>query len=711
MSTTIQGKNNEVKTTNKEIIKKFTDKYNLSIIPIKHDSKESMVQWKEFQSRIMTEGEVEKYFRDDIALRVAIICGKISGNLEVIDIDNKLNNAEDLFNKFSKDPHSAPILKNCVIEKTLNSGYHIFYRCNKIEKNIKLALQKNGEKYETVFETRGEGGYVLCAPTFGYELVHNDFDNIPTITEDQREVLLNLARSFNEKENSYKPPIDKKNTDIDSPWSKYNASDGATNEIKNLLSQAGWKQNGSNEKEEYWLRPGKDKGVSASLRGNSFRVFSTSVELFEIEKSYKPASVYALLKYGSGRENFMKAVKDFELRGFGKIEEKNLTIIKQVEDFLTNRYDFKYNEVLGKVEYSEKGENNYKIIEDGEFASLSRELQHANISYSDNKLNSLLASDFITKYDPFRSYFENLPIWDGTTDYIEQLSETIKLEEEGKKEYWRKCLKRWLIGLVACSLEGEKTNETALIFYGGQGLGKTKWFNKLFPTSLNSNYYLFIGSIEDDKDSKILLTNKLIINLDELGSLKKDEIGYLKSLFTLTKVTLREPYMRKEKTYPRRASFVGSIDTVEFLSDLAGTRRFLTFSVNEVDYEHKVDMDKVYSQAYALFKKGEKYYFTGDELKEINDNNEEFRVVGYEEEMIKRLFRPYDGTGNKRLLNSTEIAERIHGQSTFGLNNTPPYRITNTSIQTIGKIMVKLGFKKVTCREEGKKPAKKWECI
>ncbi|HPI20709.1 MAG TPA: VapE family protein [Candidatus Kapabacteria bacterium] len=706
----LQEQNNELKTSNTDIVNKYTKDYKLSIIPIRPATKEPTVPWKEFQNRILTEQEIHDYFRNDIPLRIGVVCGKISGNLEVIDIDNKLENAKDYFSKFINNQYSSPILDKCIIEETPSGGYHIFYRCDKIEGNQKLALMKKEDKYEAVFETRGEGGYALCAPTFGYNLTHKDFSAIPTISENEREILLSLARSYDEREQNYKPPIESKNTKPDSPWSKYNESERAIEEIKQLLIQAGWKQNGGNNKEEFWLRPGKDAGVSASLRGNSFRVFSTNAELFETEKSYKPASVYALLKYGNGKENFMKAVKDFERMGFGKTEKQILTTIAQVEAYLTNCYDFRNNEVLGKIEYSPKDKNNYKIIEDGEFASLSRELQHADLSYSNDKLNTLLTSDFVRNYDPFKSYFENLPKWDKTTDYIKLLSETVKLQDNGKRDFWEMCLRRWLIGLVACALEPDKTNETALIFYGAQGIGKTKWFNKLFPESLNPNHYLYIGSIEDDKDSKILIANKLIINLDELGSLKKDEIGYLKSLFSLTQVSLREPYMRKGKTYPRRASFVGSIDTVEFLSDMAGTRRFLTFSVADVDYQHNIDMDKVYSQAYALFKNGDKYYFTGEEIVEINTNNEQFRTRSYEEEKINELFCP-PTESNRLLLTSTEIAEMLAGNSSvsYGMKDTLTYRITNSAISTIGKVMTRLKYKRISVRKDNKSPVYKWE--
>jgi len=98
----------------------------------------------------------------------------VSGNLELIDIDNKLNNMDTLYPEFLSRPGVKEIINNCVIEKSTNGGKHIYFRCDEIQGNQKLALcpsdknDKNGKPiYETVFETRGEGGYVVCARLSG----------------------------------------------------------------------------------------------------------------------------------------------------------------------------------------------------------------------------------------------------------------------------------------------------------------------------------------------------------------------------------------------------------------------------------------------------------------------------------------------------------------------------------------------------------------
>jgi len=330
----------------------------------------------------------------------------VSGNLELIDIDNKLNNMDTLYPEFLSRPGVKEIINNCVIEKSTNGGKHIYFRCDEIQGNQKLALcpsdknDKNGKPiYETVFETHGEGGYVVCAPSIGYNLIQGDFSKIPVITPDERETLLNAARSFNQKISEQSPFSDRKKHKTDTPWETYNNSEIAVNECKQLLNKAGWKNVGRNRNEEYWLRPGKKYGVSASYRDKSFRVFSTSAAPFENDKSYFPASVYSILKYGVGKENFKKAIDDFLSRGFG---QRTIAGINIVENHLDELYDFRINIVSGSLEMKKKTKADFRNAEDYDISSIFREMQHQEINYTYEKLYNLLNSDFVPHYDPFK---------------------------------------------------------------------------------------------------------------------------------------------------------------------------------------------------------------------------------------------------------------------------------------------------------------------
>src|SRR5262249_44835414 len=103
-------------------------------------------------------------------------------------------------------------------ERTPSGGYHLLYRCaDGVEGNLELArrppTQSEAADDETtgkrlsprvLIETRGEGGYVIVAPSAGrghhsgraYEIVYGGFASIVTITAAERAALLELARSL-----------------------------------------------------------------------------------------------------------------------------------------------------------------------------------------------------------------------------------------------------------------------------------------------------------------------------------------------------------------------------------------------------------------------------------------------------------------------------------------------------------------------------------
>ena len=685
---------------NTDLIKKYVVEYGLNVLPTVKNEKRPDGTWEQYQKRSITDQEIQNKFStvDLEATRIGIVCGKISGNLEVLDFDNHLGNAEEVFNDFKFSPEVSLIVNKCTIEKTQGGGFHVYYRCTEVQGNLKLAsiptMGNSKNKQECLIETRGEGGFIVCAPSCGYELIQGDFSGIPEITSDERDTLLSTARAFDKTDKKIKSNFKKSREFTGKPWELYDVSPEGLKECKELLNENGWSYLFTTKGLEHWVRPGKTTGTSATFEGNKFRVYSTNGAPFETEYIYVPSVIYTLLKYGNESEHFKQATRDFVKMGFGTaIVNNSISDIEKIESYLSATYNFRINEVTSKLEMKKLAEEAFYEAGDYELSSIFRDIQHKGYSFAYERLNNLLNSDFVPYYDPFKEYFDSLPEWDGQ-DYILDLCNTVELTDAGKKLFWHKCLKRFLVAMAACATVPGITNEVSINFFGSQGLGKTKWFNRLVPAKLDPAKYLYVGNVNDDKDSKINLSTRLLINLDELGSLNRDEIGYLKSLFSLDKISLREPYMRKSKTYIRRASFVGSIDREEFLSDLSGTRRFLAFSVNKVDYQHTVDMDKVFSQAYELFRSGEQFYFNHSEIVEIEKNNEDFRLRSYEEGLLLEHFALPTSPAKTVAMTTTEMAHVFS-------DNSHGYKITDASLKKLGQILGKLGFEKKNVKRSG----------
>ena len=112
----------------------------------------------------------------------------------------------------------------------------------------------------------------------------------------------------------------------------------------------------------------------------------------------------------------------------------------------------------------------------------------------------------------------------------------------------------------------------------------------------------------------------------------------LKELITKIHIRIRRVYGHNNETLPRCARFAGSVNTALFLSDSTGTRRFLSFEVNDIKCGHKLALADVYSHAMHHFKNGFRFWFDREEINQINDNNEQCQLRSPEAELLLTWF-------------------------------------------------------------------------
>jgi len=286
---------------------------------------------------------------------VGLVCGKLSGGLEVIDVDCKYDLTGKLFENYKRLIHEVDkdLLEKLVVQKTRSNGYHLIYRCSSISGNVKLANRPttDDEKRQTyeqtykaelinnpddvkakevaekayktdkvrvLLETRGEGGYVVCFPSEGYELIHRDFYGITEISVEERETLHNVARQFNQVLEDV--PVPKKTnlpkTKGLSPFDDYNKR----GDVISLLETHGWKIVQQKGNKTVFLRPGQTSAASSGNFDhdrNWFSVFTTSTD-FDPQKAYLPYAVFATLECN---KDFSEAAKRLLDLGFGDRDE------------------------------------------------------------------------------------------------------------------------------------------------------------------------------------------------------------------------------------------------------------------------------------------------------------------------------------------------------------------------------------------------------
>ncbi|MFV0330881.1 MAG: VapE domain-containing protein [Dysgonomonas sp.] len=355
--------------------------------------------------------------------------------------------------------------------------------------------------------------------------------------------------------------------------------------------------------------------------------------------------------------------------------------IIQVQNFIEKKWNFRFNEVLGRIEFSFNNSEEYSLMSEYDFNSILTILAESELPYSATNLKKLLESKYVKKFNPFHSYLKGLETWDGEIDYISQLASTINTTND---ELWHIAFKKWVVAMVGALLDDNVINHTMLVLSGGQGLGKTTWLNNLVPKELEK--YHFTGAINpNNKDSQIQLAENMLINIDELQGLRANDIEALKALITSKDIKIRRPYAVNHDNLPHRASFVGSVNSQHFLSDVTGNRRFLCFEVSSIQYDHDVLLDKVYAQAKYLFENGFQYWFSQEDIATLNLSNEDFRIRNMEEELLFKYFEPCEKDDEQAVfLATTEIMNTLAKLADIKFDGRNVFRL--------GKILSQFGF-------------------
>jgi len=305
---------------------------NFSVIPCRPDKRPTVPTWKPFQERPMTPEEVEKYFVNGASL--ALVCGKISGNLEDLDFDNPALFAPFMEMLTEVDPGLAEKL---VRRKTPN-GYSIIYRCkNSVEGNHSLATAKikvhgpgeypcdwrPGKKYQakqigdkwyitpTAIETRGEGGYFLTTPSPGYAVIKNSLLAVPILTPEEVQLLHTVAKCFNEVTEPTKQPKEKF---VDAQGTRPGDDFNRQADFRQLLENNGWQStNRTGPGGEHWTRPGKSSGTSATLKEGCLYIFSSNAGL-----PLGPHDAFSVYAHCNHNGDFTAAAKELSRKGYGK---------------------------------------------------------------------------------------------------------------------------------------------------------------------------------------------------------------------------------------------------------------------------------------------------------------------------------------------------------------------------------------------------------
>ena len=355
--------------------------------------------------------------------------------------------------------------------------------------------------------------------------------------------------------------------------------------------------------------------------------------------------------------------------GDSRGDSKTATV-EEIKSFLDGHISLRFNEITSRVEYEIPADNTdahrFMPVNDRIVNSLWSQMSTiTRVNIQD--MYRVIESDYVPVFNPFKAYLNNLcqsvksvgaqdkkqSVGEknyssvGDRDYIQELAQTVRVKGgEQEQMLWHLYLKKWLVGMVASWISDDVVNNVILVLIGEQGAYKTTWFNYLLPPPLKQYFYTKTNANRMSKDDILTLAQYALVCCEELDTMRPAELNQLKAAVTMPSIDERAAYAHYHEHRKHIASFCGTGNNTQFLSDSTGNRRWLPFEVESIisPRDHPFHYEGIYSQALALYKSGFQYWFTKEEIQELNRHNRQFETPHLERELVSLYFRvPKEG--------------------------------------------------------------------
>ena len=350
-------------------------------------------------------------------------------------------------------------------------------------------------------------------------------------------------------------------------------------------------------------------------------VMRVGYKLAERRFSKKVALRWAMQKFGKDYSDteqvinscFANAAPHGKQGGGGdnRGDSKTATV-EEIKSFLDGHISLRFNEITSRVEYEIPADNTdahrFMPVNDRIVNSLWSQMSTiTRVNIQD--MYRVIESDYVPVFNPFKEYLNNLSK-PGEQDYIRELAQTVRVKGgEQEQKLWHLYLKKWLVGMVASWISEDVVNNVILVLIGEQGAYKTTWFNYLLPPPLKQYFYTKTNANRMSKDDILTLAQYALVCCEELDTMRPAELNQLKAAVTMPSIDERAAYAHYHEHRKHIASFCGTGNNTQFLSDPTGNRRWLPFEVESIlsPREHPFHYEGIYAQALSLYASGFQY--------------------------------------------------------------------------------------------------------
>ena len=364
----------------------------------------------------------------------------------------------------------------------------------------------------------------------------------------------------------------------------------------------------------------------------------------------------------------------------------------EIEKFLNDHIYLRRNVVTMRTEwreassYKDDGTEDWQPMSDWKMNSLWKEMMKEKPVIFDH-MRKIIESDSFTDYHPFRYYLDHLPPWDGKSDHILAMSVSVQVRGDVEEQMrFAEYLKKWLVAMVAGWVDDSVVNNVILVLIGEQGSYKTTWFNYLLPPELKSYFYTKTNANRMGRDDLLTLAQYGLVCCEELDTMRPSELNQLKAAVTMPSIDERAAYAHFHEHREHIASFCGTGNNAQFLSDPTGNRRWLPFEIERIESprEHPFDYEGIYSQAYALYQQGFQYWFSREDVLRLSEHNRQFETPRLEYELANLYFCQPSGARPGVFMSVARAMQIVSANISQKLS--PVY---------LGRAMGELGFRRV----------------
>lgn len=347
--------------------------------------------------------------------------------------------------------------------------------------------------------------------------------------------------------------------------------------------------------------------------------------------------------------------------------------------FLTSRYVFRFNKVLGYTEFRPNNTwiESWQPCDENAINGMTIAARLDNLDVRDKDVRRYVHSNMIRQSDPIEDYLlKASKKWDGKTDHIAMLARMVPCDIP----QWETWFKKWFLYMVAQWVlpTQEFGNSIVPLLISPQGDGKSAFCRSILPKELSWGFQEN-QDVNDKRGTLMAMHNSLLINLDEFNGIsQKVQESFLKNIIQLPSVKIKRPYGKHVEEFKRYASFIATTNEMKVLSDPTGNRRFICVRLTApIDTSIKPNYEALYGQAYTMVtERRMKWWFEPEEVQEIIAHNRDYEIIPPAVMYFHEFYEPAENEDDGEWMSPTAIYEslrRIPGSglkanwvSTFG---------------------------------------------